>query len=131
MQNRIDRIVDFKKSDATKRIVYGEVYVPDERDSDGNWMTAETIEKMAHSFMQELRLVNIDKNHDGETDKGVVVESFIARSGDPDFTEGAWVAAVKVADSDTWAAVEKGEITGFSIEGRGELISEQKGVSKA
>ena len=126
MESKIDRVVSFKKSDAAKRIVYGEVYAPNERDTDGNWMSAETIEKMAHGFMQELRLVNIDKNHDGETDKGVVVESFIARESDPDFTAGAWVAAVKVADAGTWAAIEKGEITGFSIEGRGELVPEEK-----
>ncbi|MDR3279159.1 MAG: XkdF-like putative serine protease domain-containing protein [Synergistaceae bacterium] len=125
MEN-ITREVVFKKSDATKQIVYGEVYVPDEKDTDGNWMTSETIEKMAHGFMQDLRLTQIDKNHDGNTDKGVVVESFIVRKDDPDFTEGAWVVGVKVSDKDTWDAVQKGEITGFSIEGRGELIEEKE-----
>ena len=41
-------LVDFKKSDAKQQIVFGEVYVPNRRDTDGNFMTAETIEKMAH-----------------------------------------------------------------------------------
>ena len=33
-------------------MVYGEVYVPDRKDKDGNFMAAETIEKMAHDFMK-------------------------------------------------------------------------------
>lgn len=125
MEN-IKRVVGFKKSDTLKQITYGEVYVPDEKDTDGNWMTSETIEKMAHDFMQELRLTQIDKNHDGEADKGTVVESFIVRKGDPDFTEGSWVVGVKVHDTETWDSIQKGEITGFSIEGRGELIEEKE-----
>ncbi|MDR1514913.1 MAG: XkdF-like putative serine protease domain-containing protein [Synergistaceae bacterium] len=120
----ITRDVSFKKFDAKKQIAYGEVYVPNEKDTDGNWMTPETIEKMAHDFMAEQRLTQIDTNHDGNTDKGVIVESFIARKGDPDFAEGAWAVGVKVSDKDTWKAIEKGEITGFSVEGRGDLIVE-------
>jgi hypothetical protein len=118
--------VSFKKSDEKKRIVYGEVYVPDEKDADGNWMTSEMIEKMAHGFMEDLRLTQIDTNHDGDANKGVVVESFIVRKDDPDFTEGAWVVGVKVHDKETWKSIEKGEITGFSIEGRADLIAGEK-----
>lgn len=131
MENSITRMVGFKKANAAKQIVYGEVYVPNEKDTDSNWMSAETIEKMAHDFMEDLRLTQIDKNHDGDTDQGVVVESFLVRKGDPDFTEGAWVVGVKVADSKTWDAIQKGEITGFSIEGRGELIEDDEGSDRA
>ena len=122
----IMREIGFKKTDKTKKLVYGEVYVPDEKDTDGNWMEAETIEKMAHDFMEDLRLTQIDKNHDGDTDKGTVIESFVVRKGDPDFTEGAWVVGVKVLDDDTWKSIQKGEITGFSIEGKAELIEEKE-----
>lgn len=45
MQTKTENIVEFKKSDAKKQIVFGEVYVPDRKDTDGNFMTAETIEK--------------------------------------------------------------------------------------
>ena len=51
MKTRTENIVEFKKSDAKKQIVFGEVYVPNVRDTDGNFMTAETIEKMAHDFL--------------------------------------------------------------------------------
>ena len=83
MQIDTEKIVEFKKSNAKKQIVYGEVYVPNVKDTDGNFMTAETIEKMAHDFMKNSRNTQIDKNHDGYKDKGYVVESFIARKGDP------------------------------------------------
>ena len=119
-----ENVVDIKKADDEKQIVYGEVYVPNQRDTDGNWMTAATIEKMAHDFMENLRNTHIDKNHDGEIDKGTVVESFIVRKGDPDYTEGAWVVGVHVSAPDVWEQVKKGELTGFSIAGEAQLIEE-------
>ena len=120
-----ESIVEIKKSDDEKQIAYGEVYVPEQRDTDGNWMTAATIEKMAHDFMENLRNARIDKNHDGETNKGTVVESFIVRKGDPDYTEGAWVVGVHVQDKDIWDQVKKGELTGFSIGGEAQLVEEE------
>ena len=121
-----ENVVEFKKSDDEKQIVYGEVYVPEQRDTDGNWMTAATIEKMAHDFMENLRNTHIDKNHDGKTDKGTVVESFIVRKGDPDYTEGAWVVGVHVPDKTIWGQVKKGELTGFSIGGEAQLVEEEE-----
>jgi hypothetical protein len=94
-------------------------------------MTPAEIEKMAYGFMESLRLTQIDKNHDGEANKGVVVESFIARSGDPDFPEGTWALGVHVTDDGTWKAIEKGEITGFSIAGRGTLVPDGGEEAKA
>lgn len=122
----VSRMIDFKKKAAAKQLVFGEVYVPNEKDTDGNWMTADTIEKMAHAFLHEARMQQIDRNHTGARDKGEVVESFIARKGDPDFTEGAWVVGVHVTDNDVWEQIEKGELTGFSIEGTGTLIPENE-----
>ena len=125
MTVKTEQMVEFKKSDSKKQIVYGEVYVPDRKDSDGNYMTAETIEKMAHGFMKNSRNSQISKSHDGNTDKGCVVESFIAREGDPDFIAGSWVVGVHVPDAKIWKSIEDGELTGFSIEGTGELIEEE------
>ena len=122
---KTENIVEFKKSDAKKQIVFGEVYAPNVRDTDGNFMTAETIEKMAHDFLANKKNAQISKNHKGNTDKGVVVESFIVRKGDPDFAEGAWVVGVHVPDKEIWQQIEKGELTGFSIEGKATLIEEE------
>ena len=55
MKIKKEHVVEFKKSDAKQQIVFGEVYVPDRRDTDGNFMTAETIEKMAHDFLANKR----------------------------------------------------------------------------
>ena len=121
---KTENIVEFKKSDSKKQIVFGEVYVPDRKDTDGNFMKAETIEKMAHDFLANKKNSQISKSHDGNSDKGVVVERFIVRKGDPDFVEGAWVVGVHVPDEKIWKQIEKGELTGFSIEGTGNLIEE-------
>lgn len=126
MRTKTSHIVDFKKSDAKKQIVYGEVYVPDRKDTDGNFMTAETIEKMAHDFLISARTSRISKSHDGKENAGCVVESFIARDGDPDFITGSWVVGVHVPDVNIWKSIEDGELTGFSIEGVGELIEEEE-----
>ena len=121
-----EHVVDFKKSDAKKQIVFGEVYVPDRRDTDGNFMTAATIEKMAHDFLANSRNSQISKSHDGNNNKGCVVESFIAREGDPDFIAGSWVVGVHIPDVEIWKSIEAGELTGFSIEGSADLIEEEK-----
>lgn len=109
--------VELKKSDAKKQVVYGEVYVPNVPDSQGDWATAEDIERMAWDFLSQGRVTKIDTNHDLKLNGCVVVESFIARKGDPDFLEGSWVLGVYVPDPDMWAKIEKQEINGFSLWG--------------
>ena len=123
-QVRTESVIEFKKSDSKQQIVFGEVYVPNRKDTDGNFMTAETVEKMAHDFMLNQRNSQISKAHDGDNSKGCVVESFIAREGDPDFITGSWVVGVHVPDNNVWADIEKGNLTGFSLEGTGTLIED-------
>jgi hypothetical protein len=55
--------------------------------------------------------------HDGKTYEAFVVESFVARDGDPDFIPGAWVAGVHVKDEELWGRIRNGELNGFSLEG--------------
>ena len=99
------------------RIVWGEVYAPNRPDSEGDYMTAEEIRLMAHEFIRTGMTKQVDVEHQNDLTEGVaVVESFIARKGDPDFIEGAWVVGVHVDDDDLWEKVEKGEINGFSME---------------
>lgn len=100
-----------------ERLVYGEVYAPSRPDSDGEFMTAVEIQKMAHDFVRKQRMDQVDQQHqNGLTDGVVVVESFVARKGDPDFIEGSWVVGVHIPDDATWDKVKKGEINGFSME---------------
>lgn len=115
----------FAKFDEDKHMVYAEVYLPDVEDAHGHSMSAVEIEKMAHAFLANARTTQIDVQHDNNTDYGCyMVESFIARKGDPDYAEGAWVAAVFVGSDQIWKKIKDGEITGFSFEGMGYLIDE-------
>ena len=117
----VERTVPIVKVDAEKRIVLGVVYEPDVRDTDGNFMTAEEIERWP-TVLENMRNTNIDRNHDDKPQYGVVVESFIARKGDPDFPPGAWVLGTHVIDDETWEAIKSGEITGYSIAGTCTLV---------
>ncbi len=106
------------KSDTPdEQLVYGEVYAPMRPDADGEFMTAAEIKKMAHDFIRDGKVGMVDTNHDNVLVTGAsVVESFIARKGDPDFLEGAWVVGMHINDAATWAAIKKGDINGFSME---------------
>lgn len=109
--------ISIKKSDERERIAWAEVYAPMRPDSDGEFMDADTIKKMSYEFMQNLKQRSVDSFHNNMVvDGACVVESFIARKGDPDFIEGAWVVGVHVDNDDVWEKIEKGEINGFSVE---------------
>lgn len=112
--------MNIKKLDEELQIVYAEVYVPNIPDSDNDFMTVETVREMAHSFLAEGRVTKIDVEHSRDEIAAAVVESFIARKGDPDFIEDAWVAGVKIYDPEIWELVKSGEINGFSLDGIGQ-----------
>jgi len=114
--------VNVSKSSDELQIVWGEVYAPGHPDAHGHYMTSDEIRKMAHAFIAEGKTSAIDVGHDQDESHGAyVVESFIARDGDPDFIPGAWVMGVKIADENLWKQVKDGEINGFSYEAMGKL----------
>ncbi len=98
-----------------KRIVYGEVLAPDAVDAQGDRVRAEEIEAAAHRFLARGGVVGA--MHAEVSGVGRVVESFVARDGDPDFAPGAWVLGVQL-NEDAWRHVQDGAWTGFSIGGR-------------
>jgi hypothetical protein len=112
-----ERTVRAMKFDDEKQIVYGMVFAPDTLDTYGEYMKAEDIETMAHRYLKSVKLdASIDVRHDNLARDAYPVESFIARKGDPDYPEGAWVLGVKVEDTDVWASIKKGELNGFSYQ---------------
>lgn len=113
-----DRVPTLKfDGEGDKHLVYGEVYAPDRPDAQGEFMRADQIVKMAHEFTRKNQMGQIDLMHNNKLVKGAsVVESFIARKGDPDFIEGAWVVGVHVPDENLWKSIKKGDINGFSME---------------
>ena len=112
-----EHIAAFKKFDEEKQVVFAEVYAPGVIDSQGDFMNAAEIEKMAWRFMAHGRVTKVDTNHDLLDNGSIVVESFTARAGDPDFIDGAWVVGVHIPDAEIWADVKKGDINGFSMYG--------------
>jgi hypothetical protein len=110
---------EVKKTDSELRIAWGEVYAPNVPDSQGDYMTADEIRKMAHRFMENGRQHKVDCNHDNkEAHTNVVVESFIARKDDQTFIPESWVVGVHVPDQSIWESIKKGEINGFSLQAR-------------
>ena len=76
----------FKSVKEDERLVFAEVYAPNRPDSDSEYMDAEGIKKMAYDFMQRMELDSVDSHHNNQLVPGCcVIESFIARKGDPDF----------------------------------------------
>ena len=123
------------KNDAARQIAYGVVLEPrtaDNPDSQGDWYTAEDIEKAAHGFLESVAkgaggadLMHADEG-EGEI-VGIPVESYIAPVdftwGEADRLEvvkaGSWVMGVHYPDPELWAAVVKGELAAFSVWGSG------------
>ena len=104
-------------ADDEQRMVWAEVYAPDIPDTEGDFMNAATIRKMAYGFLRNKRVDSIDMQHDNKLVEGAsIVESFIARKGDPDFIEGAWVVGMHVNNDDVWGKIKNGVINGFSLE---------------
>lgn len=118
--------VFINKEEAAQQLVYGLVYEPDVEDAHGDSMSADEIEKAAHSFMKDAR--NIDKQHDFNAGVGEVVESYIAPAdftiGDETITKGSWVMVTKASD-EIWEDIRKGSITGYSMAGTAETIEKQ------
>lgn len=107
----------FKSVQEDQRLVWAEIYAPNRPDSDGEFMTAEEIQKMSYEFMRVMKLDNVDSFHTNDLVEGAcIIESFIARKNDPDFIEGAWVVGMHVDNDDAWEKIRKGEINGFSME---------------
>lgn len=118
------------KSDEDKHLVYGIVYEPDTLDSDGDYATAESIEKAAHSFMMNHRNVDIQHNFEKREDIKIA-ESYIAPTdliiGEQNIKKGTWLMVTKVEDEDIWKSAKEGNFTGFSMAGSATTI--QKSVS--
>ncbi|MDA5561960.1 XkdF-like putative serine protease domain-containing protein [Exiguobacterium sp. MMG028] len=125
-QPNVETDVRLIKQDTHEQIVYGVVYEPDVVDAHGDYMSAQDIEKAAHVFLKEFR--NIDKQHDFTSKVGEVIESYIAPAdfelGGQTVTKGTWMMAVKVVD-DVWTGIQKGEFTGFSLAGYGNVEKAQ------
>lgn len=100
-----------------ERYVMCELLIPDTPNTYGDITTREGIKEFAFEFARQG--YGLDINHDQVDRKGqdlVVVESFIAREGDPTFIPGSWVIGMKILSDEIWQMVLDGELNGFSYE---------------
>lgn len=116
------------KTDTDHHFVTGIVYEPMTEDAHGNFMTEEEITKAAYWFAKNGG--SVDLQHSFEPlEKASVVESWVAKAdfecGGMTVKKGTWLMTVEVTDEDVWDAVQKEEITGFSMGGMGKYSTEE------
>lgn len=103
-----------KRVNEYERIVFAEVLIPDTLNVYGDFHTKESVKEFAYGFMKQGFGFEVEHNEIDRTGDLLVVESFIARAGDPDFIEGAWVVATYVADDELWDGILDGRYNGYS-----------------
>lgn len=132
MSEQFKQYFDIAKVNQMKRIVYGKALVPDKYDSQLDTITKEDIEETAHNFLINLQKAYVEllkgeqvtkasqigymhKIFKGVGGFGYVVESHVDE-------DGCWILGTKVTDDKIWDMILKGEITGYSVGGRGRRI---------
>lgn len=115
------------KTDEAHHYITGIVYEPMVEDAHGNYMSEEEIIKAAYWFAKNGDSVDIQHSFNA-LENATVVENWVAKSdceidGEP-IKKGTWLITVEVCDSEVWEAVQKGDITGFSMAGFGKYSEE-------
>jgi 2'-5' RNA ligase/SAM-dependent methyltransferase len=125
MEEGHSSVVRVMKADKERQIVYGVVLEPDTEDSQGDVISADDIEKTAHDYLIDSRVVG-----SGHTKaiKAHPVESYLAPvdfevegpHGKQTVKKGSWVLAAKITDPQEWDKIKKGDYTGWSVGGVGQ-----------
>lgn len=123
-------------ADAESHYVTGIVYEPMTEDAHGNYMTEEEITKAAYWFAKNGNQLDIQHSFE-PLENAAVVESYVTKCdmelGGEAIKKGTWLMTVEINDPAVFEAIEKGEITGFSMGGVGKYSSEDvalDGVAK-
>ena len=112
---------------ADNHYVTGIVYEPLVEDSQGDFMTADEIQKACYWFAKNGDAVDIQ--HNFEAHNGIsVVENWVEKADTEidgeKIVKGTWLVTAEVSDNDIWNKITKGEITGFSMGGTGKYSEE-------
>lgn len=124
------------KSDKTEQMVsYEVVYEPDTKDSHGQWMSVETIEKACEDFNKYLKEGVVKSNlfHATDTETFTVVDTWVQKEIDVKVADtdepikaGTWVAKLQYHDDEVWQLKKAGVLGGVSIGGSG-VVDEETG----
>lgn len=123
---------EITKADEDKRQVFGwasivEIDGQPVVDRQGDWISPDEIEKAAYEYVMKSRKGGLQHRRNGDEPfhASDMIESFvltpekIEKMGLPDSTPVGWWVGYKVHDDEAWTKIKKGEVTGFSIHGRG------------
>lgn len=99
-----------------ERVVFAEVLIPETPNTFGDYWTKDAIKEAAYLFAKHGYGIDIEHDNVDRTGDIYVVESFIAREGDPVFIPGSWVIGMKIEDSQVWQDVLDEKINGYSYE---------------
>ena len=141
--------IKLKVIDKKKRLLMGVAMIPNKlilrHDFAGHeecriFFSAESIRQIMYLFFQKSFQNNTTLEHMIPLEKNTIVESWIKEDETHDKSVkfgieapvGSWIVSMKVEDDDLWELAEKGELTGFSIEGLfdNQLINQSKNVTK-
>ena len=128
-EQEIEVQFEFVEKSEFQQIVYGIALIPDQVDSQGDTITKEQIEKVAHQFMMDCRQNDLQHQQVLPQSKTIPVESYLApvdfQLGSKLIKAGSWIVATKIYDPSVWGMIMNGEIRGYSIKGTGQrkLIS--------
>jgi len=126
---------EFAKMDTDKREVFGWASVVElngqpVEDRQGDIITPEELERAAYSYVQKSRVGGRQHQREGDSpfhasdmiESLVLTKEKVEKMGLPASTPLGWWVGYKVHDDDTWSAIKKGDLTGFSIHGRGRRV---------
>lgn len=111
-----------EKANEELRLVTGIVLEPEVTDGQGDIYDEEEIRKAAHKFMADYLGQGNGVMHKSYGSAALrIVESYIApvdfQLEGGEVKKGTWMMSTIVKDDTLWAAIKKGEITGYSIRG--------------
>lgn len=126
---------EFSKRNDDKHEVFGWASVVElngqpVEDRQGDIITPDELERAAYSYVQKSRVGGHQHRRDGDSpfhasdmiESLVLTKEKVEKMGLPPTTPLGWWVGYKVHDEDTWSAIKKGDLTGFSIHGRGRRV---------
>lgn len=126
---------EFSKRNDDKREVFGWASVVElngqpVEDRQGDIITPEELERAAYSYVQKSRVGGRQHERNGDSpfhasdmiESLVLTKEKVEKMGLPASTPLGWWVGYKVHDDDTWTSIKKGDLTGFSIHGRGRRV---------
>lgn len=99
-----------------EQVVFAEVLIPETPNVYNDYWTRESIKEFAYGFMKWGFGVDVEHDNVDVSNVAYVVESFLARDGDPDFIAGSWVVGMKIEDAALWQAIVNNDINGYSYQ---------------